>query len=166
MSGGISTCFWTPEEIQDRQIRRIAKRFLASSPRMEEAKLRVESGEGEIRMDASAAFNGTGELPAPGSPQMLKRLTARTRLSVPVSIGVRIATVPVGFLQGLTSEQDSSADNKEMERRARDWLEKLRQLQYISRDSGKYAVEMKLKEGLLSVNDKPVLPIGGLMQGE
>jgi hypothetical protein len=98
---------------------------------------------------------------------MLKRLTARTRLSVPVSIGVRIATVPVAFLQGLTSGQTSSADSEEMERRARDWLEKLRQLQYISRDSGSYAVDVKLEEGLVSVNDKPVLPIGGLMmQGE
>jgi len=152
-----------PEEMQDRRIRGIAKRFLASSPRMDKAKLRVETGEGEIRMDTSAAFNGTGELPAPGSPAMLKRLSARTRLSVPVSIGVRIATVPVAFLQGLTSGQSSSADSEEMERRARDWLEKLRQLQYISRDSGSYAVDVKLEEGLVSVNDKPVLPIGGLM---
>lgn len=156
----------SPEDIQEEQIHGIAKRFLASSPRMDEAKLRVETGEGEIRMDASASFNGTGELPATDSPQMLRRLTARTRLSVPESIGVRIATVPVGFLQGLTSEQDSSSDSEAMKRRAKDWLEKLRQLEYISRDSGRYAVDMKLEKGLLSVNDKPVLPIGGLMQGE
>ena len=155
-----------PEDIQEGRIRGIAKRFLASSPRMDEAKLRVETGEGEIQMDASASFNGTGEMPATDSPQMLKRLTARTRLSVPVSIGVRIATVPVAFLQGLTSEQGPSAESQEMERRAKDWLEKLRQMAYISRDSGRYAVDMKLEKGLLSVNDKPVLPIGGLMQGE
>lgn len=155
-----------PEDIQKGQIHGIAERFLASSPRMDEAELRVETGEGEIRMDASAAFNGTGELPATNSPQMLKRLTARTSLSVPVSIGVRIATVPVAFLQGLTSEQGASADREEMKRRARDWLEKLRQLGFISMDSGRYAVDMKLKEGLFSVNDKPVFPIGGLMQGE
>jgi uncharacterized protein YdgA (DUF945 family) len=152
-----------PEEISDSQVRGIAERFLARSPRMDEAQLRVKTGEGEIRMDASAAFNGTGELSALNRPQMLKRLTAKAGLSVPVSIGVRIATVPVGFLQGLTAEQGSSPDREEMERRARDWLEKLRQLEYISRDSGRYAVSLELEEGLVSVNDKPVLPLGGVM---
>jgi hypothetical protein len=130
---------------------------------MDQAKLRVRTGEGEIRMDASAAFNGTGELSALNRPQMLKRLTAKAGLSVPVSIGVRIATVPVGFLQGLTAEQGSSPDREELERRARQWLEKLRRLQYISRESGRYAVSLELEEGLVSVNDKPVLPLGGVM---
>jgi uncharacterized protein YdgA (DUF945 family) len=153
----------SPEEISDSQVRGIAQRFLAGSPRMDQAKLRVRTGEGEIRMDASAAFNGTGELSALNRPQMLKRLTAKAGLSVPVSIGVRIATVPVGFLQGLTAEQGSSPDREEMERRARDWLEKLRQLEYISRESGRYAVSLELEEGLVSVNDKPVLPLGGVM---
>jgi hypothetical protein len=133
---------------------------------MDQAKLRVRTGEGEIRMDANASFNGTGEISSLNGPQVLNRLKANADLSVPAPIGVRIATVPIGFLQGLTSRQGSSGDSEELERRARQWLEKLRRLQYISRESGRYAVSLKLEEGLLSVNDKPVLPVGGLMQGK
>ncbi|MCF8031193.1 MAG: YdgA family protein [Desulfohalobiaceae bacterium] len=155
-----------PEEISRKRINGIAKRFLGSSPRMEEAKLRLETEEGEIRLNATAVFDGSGELSSPKTPQMLQRLKAQSRFSVPVPVGVRMATASLGFVEGLVADQDSAPENEDLERRARGWLERLRKPGYISRDSGRYATSLKLEKGLLSVNDKPVLPLGVFLQGE
>lgn len=156
----------SPEEISEKRVNGIAKRFLASSPRMEEAKLRMETEEGEIRLDASAAFDGSEEIADLKAPQMLQRLETRIRLSVPVAIGVRMATASLDVFGGLTADQGSDQEGEDLKHRARGWLEQLRGPGYITRDSGRYATSLKLEQGLLSVNDKPILPLGGFLQGQ
>ena len=155
-----------PEEISEKRVNGIAKRFLGSSPRMEEAKLRMETEEGEIRLDASAAFDGSEEIAELKAPRMLQRLQTRIQFSVPVPVGVRMATASLGVFGGLTADQEADQDGEELKRRARGWLEKLREPGYITRNSGRYATSLKLEQGLLSVNDKPLLPLGGFLQGQ
>jgi len=155
-----------PKDVSRKQLQGIAKDLLSASPRMSTAELRMQTGEGEVRLDATASFNGTGDLSVRNSRQMLDRFTMQSSLSVPLTIGVRLASIPVRFMGVLNQEEGFDAQAGDMERKARSWLKKLRDLGYISKDSGSYGLSLKLKKGMLSVSDKPVLPLGIFLQSQ
>ncbi len=147
------------EDVSREQLEGIAADFLAASPRMERAELRMDTAEGPISWDTSARFDGSGELSVRNRQGMIRRIQAESRLSVPRSVGIALATIPARFVEDLALGEDSKQKSGGTDTRARAWLGKLRELGYISLDSGRYEVKMKLEKGMLSVKDKPVLPL-------
>lgn len=154
------------EDLSRERLREVAQRFLSGSPRIEEAELRIQTDVGDISLDASASFDGSGKLSIGDSRKMLKRIKLESRLSVPSSIGVSLATIPIHFVDKLSPEKDSGPQKEAVQSRAREWLKKLRELGYISRDSGGYGLSLKLEKGLLRVSDKAVLPLGIFLQDQ
>jgi hypothetical protein len=83
---------------------------------------------------------------------------------VPSSIGIKLASLPVRFVDQLSPKKDSGPQDEAVPSRAREWLKKLREMGYISRDSGRYSLSLKLEKGMLRVSGKPVLPLGIFLQ--
>jgi uncharacterized protein YdgA (DUF945 family) len=151
-------------DLSRERLRELVQRFLSGSPHLEEAKLRLRTEEGEIRWDTSAAFDGSGELAIGDSRKMLQRVRVESRFSVPSSIGIKLASLPVRFVDQLSPKKDSGPQDEAVPSRAREWLKKLREMGYISRDSGRYSLSLKLEKGMLRVSGKPVLPLGIFLQ--
>ncbi|MCF8029471.1 MAG: YdgA family protein [Desulfohalobiaceae bacterium] len=149
----------SPDNITREEVEKLARGFLSRSPELEST-LHLKTEDGSVRMDISSVFDGSGKLNL-RALGLVSRLSFSVRGSVPQRIGVRLAALPARFIgkdQSL-GEEEALSKSERVERQARKWLKRLREKGYITRDSGSYASSLQLKQGMLTINDKPFFPL-------
>ena len=149
----------SPDHITREEIKELARGFLSRSPELESA-VRLKTDEGRVGMDISSEFDGSGKLNLQ-APGLVTRLRFSVQGSVPQRIGVELAALPARFIGKDQSfeEENALSRSERVERQAQSWLTRLREKGYITRDSGSYTSSLQLKQGMLTVNDKPFFPL-------
>ena len=149
----------SPGNVTREKVEELARGFLSRSPELESA-LRLKTERGWVQMDVSSVFDGSGKLNLRAF-SLVSRLRFSVRGSVPQRIGVMLAALPARFIgKGMSlGEEDTLSKSERVERQARRWLKRLCEKGYITRDSGIYTSSLQLKQGMLTVNDKPFFPL-------